>query len=326
MNRSEICVRRGLTTLPERTEQQASQVSWVQATIGGVCRAKKGGIALHFELESAACFFIFFLFNENSNRNKVISVLNKAFPDDNFYFISDLKYTNPLKPIRYRGEVYSRKLKQKEAMASIQISTFDLNDLSRYADYYKIQYNNSIKFSAIRKIVQKKAWDTFGDDFVVFNTLPRIWDYDYRADEDDLFRMWGYELYVDDVSKVDEYKLKEDAFVFYKYMYNVLNIKSQEMYISVRNRKELTVEELKSRIFFIYKDSSEVGKVLDSYDKNSGITSSQMRLIAPFLTYSPKYSTGVSYGTKTSYPYINVYISNNMRSEAEVKLKSVYSG
>ncbi|WIG71126.1 hypothetical protein KEC58_21120 (plasmid) [Photobacterium damselae] len=273
-----------------------------------------------------ACLFIFFLFNENSNRNKVVSALNKEFPGDNFYFISDLKYTNPLKSIRYRGEVYSQGLKQQEAMVSIQISTFDLKDLSRYTDYYKIQYNNSLKFSTIRKIAQQKAWDTFGDDFVVFNTLPRIWDYDYRADEDDLFRMWGYELYVDDISKVDEDKLKGNAFAFYKYMYNVLNIKSQEMYISVRNRKELTVEELKSRIFFIYKDSSEVGKVLDSHDKNSGITSSQMRLIAPFLTYSPKYSTGVSYGTKTSYPYINVYISNNMRSEAEVKLKSVYSG
>ena len=150
---------------------------------------------------------------------------------------------------------------------------------------------------------------------MVFNTLPRVWDYDYRADEDDLFRMWGYELYVDDISKVDEYKLKENAFVFYKYMYDVLNIKSQEMYISVRNRKELTKDELKSRIFFIFKDSIEVDKVLDSYNKNAEINSSKMRLIAPFLTYSPKYSTGVSHGTKT-----------DMRSEVEVKLKSVSSG
>ena len=86
-----------------------------------------------------ACLIIFFLFNKNSNRNKVISVLNKELPGDDFYFISDLRYTNPLKSIRYRGEIYSRELKQKEAMVSIQISTFDLNDLSRYTDYYKIQ-------------------------------------------------------------------------------------------------------------------------------------------------------------------------------------------
>ena len=28
-------------------------MSWVQATLGGVCRAKKGGLALHFGVESA---------------------------------------------------------------------------------------------------------------------------------------------------------------------------------------------------------------------------------------------------------------------------------
>lgn len=28
-------------------------MSWVQTTLGGVCRAKKGGLALHFGVESA---------------------------------------------------------------------------------------------------------------------------------------------------------------------------------------------------------------------------------------------------------------------------------
>ncbi|MEX9819325.1 hypothetical protein, partial [Providencia vermicola] len=34
-------------------EQQATQVSGVQTTFGGVCGAKKDGLALHFGLESA---------------------------------------------------------------------------------------------------------------------------------------------------------------------------------------------------------------------------------------------------------------------------------
>ncbi|MGC5906419.1 hypothetical protein VU602_20435, partial [Providencia stuartii] len=41
------------TTLSGSVEQQATQVSGVQTTFGGVCGAKKGGLALHFGLESA---------------------------------------------------------------------------------------------------------------------------------------------------------------------------------------------------------------------------------------------------------------------------------
>jgi len=52
-NRPKDSVRRKFTTLPELAEQQTTQVSWVQATFSDVCRAKNGGLALHFEVESA---------------------------------------------------------------------------------------------------------------------------------------------------------------------------------------------------------------------------------------------------------------------------------
>ncbi|WP_265510879.1 hypothetical protein, partial [Providencia rustigianii] len=47
------------TTLSGSVEQQATQVSGVQTTFGGVCGAKKGGLALHFGLESAAAIVVF---------------------------------------------------------------------------------------------------------------------------------------------------------------------------------------------------------------------------------------------------------------------------
>lgn len=45
--------RRRFTTLSGDAEQPATQVAWVKTTFGGVCRAKKGGLALHLGLKSA---------------------------------------------------------------------------------------------------------------------------------------------------------------------------------------------------------------------------------------------------------------------------------
>lgn len=60
--------------------------------------------------------------------NKVLEVIEKEIPDDNFYFIRGLEKEKGFNTnVRYRGIVYSDKLKEAKSFMGIQVALEDMD-------------------------------------------------------------------------------------------------------------------------------------------------------------------------------------------------------
>lgn len=79
-------------------------MSWVQTTLSGVCKAKKGGLALHFGLESASKDKIM-KFNTPPEAKDFVTPFNFS---GNIELLSDLEFVPYQKGLRESVDTESR--------------------------------------------------------------------------------------------------------------------------------------------------------------------------------------------------------------------------
>ena len=239
-------------------------------------------------------FLMFFQGCQWNNNQKVLSAIQEAIPNDNFYFIRGLDRERSLATnIRYRGIVYSDKLKENRSMLGIQIAIEDLSRIWKRVESYERQYQNALDFSKAVEPVRIKAKEIFGDDIIIYNDLSQIWEYDVRIKSMNSGittvgkskEQTVIDVFVDDISKINEDDFKKKAFEFYRYMYDILNIESQ-MSINLRDRKYLTYEEVESRIFYLFKDEPKVKELLKEYKSNGTLAPSDMGYLMSLFTSS----------------------------------------
>ena len=78
---------------------------------------------------------IFLVGCTGTNNRLVLESLENRIPDDNFYFIRGIDRDRSLSTnIRYRGIVYSDKLKEEKSFAGIQIALENMDELWKYED------------------------------------------------------------------------------------------------------------------------------------------------------------------------------------------------
>ena len=230
---------------------------------------------------------VFSLLGCTSTNNKlVIDTLKKQIPNDNFYFIRGIERERSLSTnIRYRGIVYSDKLKEAKSFSGIQVALEDMEELWKYEDDFVRQYENALAYPRAVAPIRENAKKIFGEDIVVYVDFPMIWDLKGQADfieenvgkkADEIANAMAYiDVFVEDIREVDINEYKKKLFNLHEILYKKYNY-DVDINMYLRDRKYLTYEEIKSKIFYLFKDEVIIKNLLKKYEKNGYLSSKEM--------------------------------------------------
>ena len=229
------------------------------------------------------------------HNDKVLEVIQKQVPDDNFYFIRGLEREYGFNTnVRYRGIIYSDKLKEAKAFMGIQVALEDLDSLYMWEDDFKDQYENALASPRLTKIVRENAKKVFGDDIVVYIDLSEAMFLkegvefveqnigNFIPDEKVGLRVY-IDIFADDITKVNIAEYKKKLFNFHQILYKKYNINSDiNMYL--RDRKYLNYDIVKNHIFYIFKDEPQVKKYLKKYKQEKTLPPKEMGYLMDYFT------------------------------------------
>ena len=228
------------------------------------------------------------------HNDKVLEVIQQQVPDDNFYFIRGLEREYGFNTnVRYRGIIYSDKLKEAKAFMGIQVALEDLDSLYMWEDDFKDQYENALASPRLTKIIRENAKKVFGDDIVVYVDLSNIFLLKEAVEfveqnigsfipDEEVGPPVYIDVFVDDIKTVniDEYKKK--LFNLHQTLYKKYNINSN-IDMNLRNRKYLTYDIVKNHIFYIFKDEPQVKKYLKKYKKEKTLSPKEMGVLTDYF-------------------------------------------
>ena len=228
------------------------------------------------------------------HNDKVLEVIQKQVPNDKFYFIRGLEREHGFNTnVRYRGIIYSDKLKEAKAFMGIQVALEELDSLYMWEDDFKDQYENALASPRLTKIIRENAKKVFGDDIVVYVDLSNIFLLKEAVEfveqnigsfipDEEVGPPVYIDVFVDDIKTVniDEYKKK--LFNLHQTLYKNYNINSN-IDMNLRNRKYLTYDIVKNHIFYIFKDETQVKKYLKKYKKEKTLSPKEMGVLTDYF-------------------------------------------
>ena len=264
------------------------------------------------------------------HNDEVLEVIQRQVPNDKFYFIRGLEREHGFNTnVRYRGIIYSDKLKEAKAFMGIQVALEDLDSLYMWEDDFKDQYENALASPRLTKIIRENAKKLFGEDIVVYVDLSDIFLLKEAVEfveqnignfipDEEVGPPVYIDVFVDDITKVniDEYKKK--LFNLHQILYKKYNINS-DINMDLQDRKHLNYDVVKNHIFYIFKDEPQVKKYLRKYKKEKTLLPKEMGYLMDYFT---RYfdSTNIScitfelyYDHMKSYEEINVILPEEMR-------------
>lgn len=229
----------------------------------------------------------------STNNKLVLDSIKKQIPNDNFYFIRGLERDRSLSTnIRYRGIVYSDKLREEKAFAGIQVALENMDELWKYEEDFVRQYENALAYPRATKPIRENAKRIFGDDIVVYVDFPMIWDLKGQADfieenigkeTDEIANAMAYiDIFVDDIRKVDIDEYKKKLFNLHEILYRKYNY-DVDINMYLRDRKYLTYEEIEKNIFYLYKDEPKVKELLKRYKTTGSLTPSEIGYLTDYF-------------------------------------------
>ena len=198
------------------------------------------------------------------HNDKVLEVIQKQVPDDNFYFIRGLEREYGFNTnVRYRGIIYSDKLKEAKAFMGIQVALEDLDSLYMWEDDFKDQYENALASPRLTKIIRENAKKVLGEDIIVYIDLSEAMFLKEGVEfvEQNIGNFIpdekvGVDVYIDifvnDIKKVNVEEYKKKIFNFHQMLYKKYNIDSRTR-IDLQNKEYLNYEIVKNGIFYIFK-------------------------------------------------------------------------
>lgn len=257
-----------------------------------------------------------------------MNVIRKEIPDDNFYFIRGLDRDRSLSTnIRYRGIVYSDKLKQAESFSGIQVALEDMDELWKYKESFKRQYEGALAYPLATAPMKENAKKIFGNDIIVYVDFPMIWDLKAQTEfvennigkeTDQIANMTGYiDVFVDDITKVDIDEYKKKLFDLHQTLYKTYHIDAI-LYMNLRDRKYLTYEKIDSNIFYIFRNEPKVIELLKKYKENGNLNVVEIGyltnyFVAPFRNYTlPRIKFEITY-KRNDYKKVNVILPKEMK-------------
>ena len=214
------------------------------------------------------------------HNDKVLEVIQKQVPDDNFYFIRGLEREYGFNTnVRYRGIIYSDKLKEAKTFMGIQVALEDLDSLYMWEDDFVRQYENALAYPRAVTPIRENAKKIFGENIVVYVDLSSSFFLKEGVEfveanighyvEGTKFGAMAYiDIFVEDIRKVDIEEYKKKLFNLHEILYKKYNY-DVDINMYLRDRKYLTYEELEKNIFYLYKNEPKVKELLKIY-KNTG--------------------------------------------------------
>ena len=178
---------------------------------------------------------IFLVGCTSTNNRLVLESLENRIPDDNFYFIRGIDRDRSLSTnIRYRGIVYSDKLKEEKSFAGIQIALENMDELWKYEDDFVRQYENALAYPRAVTPIRENAKKIFGEDIVVYVDLSSSFFLKEGVEfveanighyvEGTKFGAMAYiDIFVEDIRKVDIEEYKKKLFNLHEILYKKYN-------------------------------------------------------------------------------------------------------
>lgn len=277
-----------------------------------------------------ALFGIVFSFIQKPlNNRKVLKVIQEEISDDKFYFIRGLDRDRSLSTnIRYRGIVYSDKLKQAESFSGIQVALEDMDELWKYKESFKRQYEGALAYPLATAPMKENAKKIFGNDIIVYVDFPMIWDLKAQTEfvennkgkeTDQIVTMTGYiDVFVDDITKVDIDRYKKKLFELHQTLYKTYHIDSI-LHLDVQDKKYLTYEQIESNIFYIFKDEPKVKELLKKYKDNGNLNADEIGYLTNYFVkyFEDENASKISFESYSyfvkKYQDINVILPKEMR-------------
>ncbi|MGL4358402.1 MAG: hypothetical protein ACRCSY_06885 [Cetobacterium sp.] len=241
------------------------------------------------------------------NNRKVLKVIQKEIPDDNFYFIRGLDRDRSLSTnIRYRGIVYSDKLKKAESFSGIQVALENINKAYLYGSEFKRQYEGALLYPRAIAPMKNSAKESFGNDIIVYVDLSRTFFMKERVEfvetntgtfipDEKVGGTMYLDVFVDDITKVDIDEYKKKLFDLHQKLYKIYNIDAI-LRMNLRNIKYLTYEKIESNIFYIFKDEPRVKELLKKYKENGTLNANEIGYLTNYFIDT--------FGHKENIPYI----------------------
>ena len=240
-----------------------------------------------FNMIFIICFMLLGSGFAKLHNDEILEVIQKQIPNDNFYFIRGLERewgfnTN----VRYRGIVYSDKLKEAKAFMGIQIALESLDSLYMWEDDFKDQYENALASPRLVKIVRENAKDILGEDIIVYVDLSNIFLLKEAVEfveqnignfipDDEVGPPIYIDIFVDDIKKVNIDDYKKKLFELHQRLYFLYNINSR-LYLDLQDKKYLTYDIVKKGIFYIFKKDPKIKKYLKKYKKEKTLPPKEM--------------------------------------------------
>jgi hypothetical protein len=273
---------------------------------------------------------IFLVGCTSTNNRLVLESLESRIPDDNFYFIRGIDRDRSLSTnIRYRGIVYSDKLKEEKSFAGIQIALENMDELWKYEDDFVRQYENALAYPRATKPIRENAKKIFGDDIVVYVDLSSSFFLKEGVEfveanignyvEGKKFGAMAYiDIFVEDIRKVDIDEYKKKLFNLHEILYRKCNY-DVDINMYLRDRKYLTYEEIEKNIFYLYKNEPKVKELLKRYKTTGELLPKEIGYLTdyfvnPFGNYDlPRILLQVG-AEEENYKEINIVLSKELKN------------
>ncbi|MGL5023227.1 MAG: hypothetical protein ACRC5S_07985 [Cetobacterium sp.] len=265
------------------------------------------------------------------NNRKVLNVIKKEIPDDNFYFIRGLDRDRSLSTnIRYRGIVYSDKLKKAESFSGIQVALENMDELWKSKESFKRQYEGALLYPRAIAPMKNSARESFGNDIIVYVDLSRTFFMEERVEfvekntgtfipDEKVGGTMYLDVFVDDITKVDIDEYKKKLFDLHQKLYKTYNIDAI-LYMNLRDRKYLTYEKIESNIFYIFKDEPKVKELLKKYEENGSLNANEIGYLTNYFIDTswdlnfPKIKFEITY-KRNDYKKVNVILPKEMKKD-----------
>ena len=273
---------------------------------------------------------IFLVGCTGTNNRLVLESLENRIPDDNFYFIRGIDRDRSLSTnIRYRGIVYSDKLKEEKSFAGIQIALENMDELWKYEDDFVRQYENALAYPRAVTPIRENAKKIFGEDIVVYVDLSSSFFLKEGVEfveanighyvEGTKFGAMAYiDIFVEDIRKVDIEEYKKKLFNLHEILYKKYNY-DVDINMYLRDRKYLTYEEIEKNIFYLYKDEPKVKELLKRYKATGELSPKEIGYLTdyfvnPFRNYDlPRIWLQMYSKYAKKYEEINVILPKELR-------------
>lgn len=254
--------------------------------------------------------------------NRVLEVIEKEIPDDNFYFIRGLEKEKSFNTnVRYRGIVYSDKLKEAKSFMGIQVALEDMDYVEMYGDSFKRQYENALAAPRLTKIIRNNSKEVFGEDIVVYADLSNIFLLKEAVEfveknigtfvSDTKVGAYVYiDIFVDDITKVDIDDYKKKLFNLHQILYKKYNIDSN-INMDLQDRKYLTYDIVKNSIFFLFQDEPQVKKYLEKLKREKKLSPKEVGYLMNYFT---------RYFDSNDIPHIMLQVGDEEKNYKEVNV------